>query len=141
MGERLCALPLEHVLEVMRPLAVERVEGAPPFVSGLSVVRGEAVAVVDARRLLGEDPAPAQRWVSLHVGPRRLALAVTAVLGTRSLARAELSSAPPWLGEAAELRATLGTLDGHLLEVLESARLLPQLPGDSDGAASAGAAP
>ena len=43
----LAALPLEHVVETMRPLPVEPLGDAPRFILGLSIVRGEPIPVVD----------------------------------------------------------------------------------------------
>jgi purine-binding chemotaxis protein CheW len=44
-GGRLCALRLESVRETTRPLPIEPIAGTPPFVLGISVMRG----VVNAR--------------------------------------------------------------------------------------------
>ena len=51
----MCALPLVHVLEVMRPLPLEKVEPAPAFLLGLAVIRGEPLPVVDVAALLPGD--------------------------------------------------------------------------------------
>lgn len=126
MGGRYSGLPLEHVVEVMRPLPLERVADAQAFVRGMSIVRGEAVPVVDARRLLdGGEPGPGGRLVTLRVGPRRVALHVDGVLGVRTIAQEVLREVPPLLGDASAARTALGALDGRLLELLDAARLLP----------------
>jgi chemotaxis signal transduction protein len=46
------AIPIEQVIEVMRPLPVETISGIPSFVSGLSVIRGSPVPVIDTGLLL-----------------------------------------------------------------------------------------
>jgi purine-binding chemotaxis protein CheW len=122
-----CALPLRDVGEVMRPLAVEHIEAAPPFVLGLTVIRGQAVPVVDLGHLLMGESTTITRFVSLRVQGRGVALAVSEVLGTRSLSPDELSRVPSLLGEGAEFRAALGALDGHLVSILQSARLVERL--------------
>jgi purine-binding chemotaxis protein CheW len=124
VGERTCALPIEHAREVMRPVAIERVPSAPAYLLGLSVIRGENVPVLDAGSLLTGEPAEVKRLVVLRVGERRVALAVAAVVGTRALQPAELDGLPPLLAGARELVRALAVLDGGLLEVLESARLV-----------------
>jgi len=122
---RLCALPLEHAVETMRPLAVEPVVGAPPFVRGLAVVRGEPLPVVDAARLLGLQEGPIGRFVTVAVGVRRVALAVDAVVGVRRFPPGSLRALPPLLHEAAgDVVDAIGLLDSALLLVLRSARLL-----------------
>jgi purine-binding chemotaxis protein CheW len=126
---RLCALPLQHVIETLRPLPVDPVAGAPRFVRGLTRLRGEPVPVVDAARLLGDDEAPAQRYVALTMGARRIALAVGEVLGVRAVPADELQALPPLLHEAAtDVIAAIGRLDAELLLVLEATRLLPDEP-------------
>lgn len=123
---RLCALPIGHVVEIMRPLAVEPVAGAPHFVQGLAVVRGAAIPVVDAARLLGGSSIRAERFLTIVAAGRRIALAVGAVLGVRPLPSASLAELPPLLHDAgADVIAAIGLLDAELLLVLRSARLLP----------------
>src|ERR1039458_3558579 len=82
---RRCALPLEHVVETMRPLPIGPLAGAPPGVSGLAVIRGAPVPVVDLSRLFSSDVgyievAPT-RFVTVRVGQRVVALAVDRVEG------------------------------------------------------------
>jgi purine-binding chemotaxis protein CheW len=124
---RLCALPLEHVVETLRPLPVEPVPGAAPFVLGLAVIRGVPVPVVDSARLLGaRDVAQAGRFVTVTAGNRRVALAVDCVLGVRAVVPELLHALPPLLHEAdTDVIAAIGLLDAELLLVLRSARLLP----------------
>ena len=115
---------MEHVREVMRPLRIERVPSAPAYMLGLSVIRGDNVPVLDLGSMLEGRPAAATRLVVLRVGERSVALAVTAVVGARALDRAELGALPPLLAESRELVGALAVLDGALLEVLASGRLL-----------------
>jgi purine-binding chemotaxis protein CheW len=127
-GERRVALALGGVVEVLRPLPVTSLAGAPAFVLGASVIRGAAVPVIDARSLLGaERTEVAARWISLRVGARRAALAVDEVVGARTLDRAALAEMPPLLRSAASgVAADVGALDGELLLVLQAARLVPE---------------
>lgn len=127
-GNRCCALPVEHVIETLRPLPIEPFREAPEYVPGASVIRGGAVPVVSASALLGApDTETPQRLVTLRAGPRVVALAVGAVLGVRALDAEELGGGlPPLLGETAgDLASELGALDSALLVVLRGARLVP----------------
>ena len=134
VGSRIVALGVRDVWETMRPLPIEPLSGAPSFVLGLAIVRGFAIPVVDADRLLGSSvsfsttmisPSPA-RFVSLKLGVRSAVLAVDAVLEIRALPAAVLASIPPLLREAgADLVSVVGALDARLLLVLEAARLVP----------------
>jgi len=128
VGARYCALPIEHVEETMRPLPLEPLARMPPFVLGLSIIRGAATPVVHAGKLLaaGEATTPA-RFLTLKVGERRVAFAVDAVLGVRDLASRALSDLPPLLQEAGdEVVSAIGTLDSDLLLLLRSARVVPE---------------
>jgi purine-binding chemotaxis protein CheW len=131
-GSHVCALPLDHVVETMRPLAIEPVAGGPSFVRGLSRIRGAPVPVVDLRSILGTDvnargDAEVRRFVTLRVGGRRVALAVEAVVGVLRLEQARLRDMPPLLREAVGGAVeAAGTLDGELLLVLRAGRLVPE---------------
>lgn len=108
----------------MRPCPVERVEPAPHYVLGAAVIRGQTVPVLDTGVLLTGEPCVASRFVVMRVGERRVALAVTEVFGARSIGAAELGGLPPLFAGSGDLLRGLGVLDGQLLEVLESSRLV-----------------
>lgn len=121
------AVPIGYVIEIMRPLAVESLQGMPTFVRGLSVVRGAPIPVIDAGVLLGGTNADATRWVSLRVGARSVALAVESVEGFGELLPESTSPLPPLLHEArAEVIAAIGALDSNLLLVLDATRILSE---------------
>src|SRR5262245_32333466 len=95
VGASYLAFPLSQVIEVLRPLALQRIADAPAWLLGLSVQRGVVTPVLDAELLLHgqrmEPAAPAAsagargRWVALHSEQRRIALAVDAVKTTTRL--------------------------------------------------------
>ena len=133
VGERRCALPIEQVVETLRPLPIDEVRGAPSFVLGVTLLRGAPVPVVDAARLLGVVASGAPtRFVAVRVGERRVVLAVDEVLGIGEVPAALRAELPPLVAsiDAAAI-AALASADGELLHVLEAARLVP------DGAWSA----
>ena len=139
--DRLCSLPLQYVVETMRPLPIASLTGVPSFVRGIAVVRGVAVPVVDAGILLGTDHPPGPtRFVTLRTGENQVALSVEEVLGVRELTLASLRELPPLLRDAAgEVLRAIGTLDTGLLFALQTARLVPEsvwqairIPGIND---------
>lgn len=133
LRSQLCALPLECVAEIMRPMPVTALAGTPDFVRGMSLIRGAAVPVVDAGLLLGADEPPEPtRFVTLNIEKRQVALAVEQVVGIRGLAAVSLQDLPPLLHEAnADLVVAIGMLDRELLLVLQAARVVPDSVWDS----------
>jgi purine-binding chemotaxis protein CheW len=135
--DRLCAIPLASVVETFRPLPVEPLASAPPFVLGLSLIRGIPTAVVDAAGLLGAGVGTPGRFVTLRISDRRVVLAVDAVAGVRTIEGERLQALPSLLRDAGrELVEAVGSLDAELLFVLRGARWLPQdLPdrGEAEG--------
>ena len=126
--ERLCSLPLQYVVETMRPLPVALLAGLPAFVRGMSVVRGVAVPVVDAGAILGSGHPPRPtRFVTLRTGENLVALSVEEVLGVRELTLSSFRELPPLLREAAgDVLSAIGTLDTSLLFALQTARIVPE---------------
>jgi purine-binding chemotaxis protein CheW len=132
---RTCALPISSVIEAMRPLPIEPVSGTPPFVRGVSIIRGMPVPVVDMRILLGAEGGIASRFVALRLGERQVAISVDAVLGVRQLAPSMTRNLPPLLqGASHDAIEAIGTLDEQMLVVLRSGW---QLPGEVFQAVSA----
>jgi purine-binding chemotaxis protein CheW len=125
-GMCLCALPLEHVVEIMRVLPIETLAGAPRYVRGLCIIRGLPTPVVDAALLIGDAVTRPQRLVTIRTGGRMVALAVRAVLGIRMIDAQTGGQLPPLLRDAARDTITsIGTLDAALLYFLHAARIIP----------------
>lgn len=127
-GSRTCVFPLAAVVEVMRPLPAEPLAGMPPFVHGLSIIRGTPVPVVDLGAILGTERSAAKgRFVVLGIDGRRLAVAVDAVLAVRVLAAADFAELPPLLRESCpEPIAAIAALDQQLFLFLEAGRFVPE---------------
>ena len=122
----ICALPIGDLVETMRPLPIEPLAGAPRFVRGVSIIRGEPVPVIDGGMLLAGEPlASPGRLVTLRIGARSVALAVDEVIGVRTMSAA--TELPPLLQRAgADVVTAIGALDAELLVVLRTARLVPE---------------
>ena len=128
VGPHLCALPLVHVVETMRPLPIVAIAGTPPFVLGMAVIRGGPVPVFSVSAVVGASSAPPGRFVTIRVEARVVALAVDAVEGVATLDPSTLADVPPLLREASrEVLQSVGALDARLVVVLRTARLLPSL--------------
>jgi purine-binding chemotaxis protein CheW len=57
LGGQEYGLPILQVREVLRPVPVEPVPGAPAIVPGVINLRGQVVSLIDLRRYLGLPPA------------------------------------------------------------------------------------
>jgi purine-binding chemotaxis protein CheW len=131
VGGMACALPIEHVVETLRPLPVEPLGGrddeALALIDGVAMIRGAVVPVVDARKLLGVSGEPATRFVVVRAGERRIALAVDAVLDVVPIEPDVVSELPPLLcGARADRIAAIGAHDAGLMVVLDAARVIPE---------------
>lgn len=125
-GALLCALPVAHVIETMRPPPLDVLPGTPHFVAGMAIVRGAPLPVIVVSRLFGKEDKRPERLVVARVGQRRVGLAVDAVVGVRALPRDMLQQLPPLLRDAShDAIADIGTLDGELMVVLQAARIVP----------------
>ncbi len=90
---RWLALPIEQVVETMRPLPIDPIDpisDAPACVLGTARIRGERLQVIDAAQLFGltRSAAPS-RFIVVHAGASRVALQVDAVLDVRALGAGE----------------------------------------------------
>jgi purine-binding chemotaxis protein CheW len=123
----LCALPLHVVIETMRPLPIEPLAGVPPYVSGMSIVRGEPTPVIDLALLLGATRELPWRFVTVRSSGKQVALAVGAVAGIYDLDCRVMDQLPPLLRSvSAEFVKSVSILDEQFLFALRSGWELPQ---------------
>ncbi len=130
-GGRFIALPIQAVIETMRPLPIDPIPGAPQYVLGVSVIRGIPVPVLDMPALVTGSPTQAGRFVTIRPdhgdSARSVALAVDDVAGLRQLETTDLTAVPGLLTEMDHgIVSALGQLDDQLLLVLSHTRLLPE---------------
>lgn len=127
-GGSTCAIPSQCVCEIMRPLPLQEVAGAPAYLAGLSVIRGAATPVVDLNLLMGGATYAhaARRLVLVDVDDRRVALAVHDVYGLRRLDLTQRDALPPLLRDSAgDAVEAIGVADAQLMMLLRTGRLVP----------------
>jgi purine-binding chemotaxis protein CheW len=112
----------------MRPLPIVAIDGTPEAVLGAAVIRGEAIPVVDAGRLLGGSAlSTVYRFVTVRTGTRTIALAVDAVIGVLRIPFPATRRLPPLLGSVpSSILAAIATLDQEFVALLEASRLVPE---------------
>jgi purine-binding chemotaxis protein CheW len=146
-GPHICAIGLERVAEVLRPLPTTPFAGAPPFVRGVSVVRGAAVPVIAVAALLEghtpgtpgipdtpaeRPPSGAARFVSVRADPRPMALDVDAVIGVRDLPLDLLPDVSSVFGAGVrDAVAAIGALDEQPVVFLAATRRVPDSVWDT----------
>ncbi len=121
-----CALPLADVIEIMRPRTIEAVDCDLPFVQGVCIIRGLLTPVVNLNELLGMPGGPSQRFVTIRLGDRQVALSVDGVTGIRDFDALTLQEIPPLLaGISKDVLDAVGTVDEKMLMVLKAGWRLP----------------
>jgi chemotaxis-related protein WspB len=145
VGREPLALDIRRVREVVPRVRLQTVSGAPDWLAGVFIYRGQIVPVLDLHRLVGGEECPlhlSSRIILVpHRGPdggeRLLGLLATQVADIR-----EVQNEGPATSLTAEGRADLGPVvaDGPgVLRILALDRLLPDsawrqlltLPGEA----------
>ena len=122
---RCFALPVGAALEIMRALPTERVATAPPFVLGVSIIRGIPVPVVDTAALLGEPMSDAKRFSTVRARSRILAFAIESVIGLHTIPKAVQEKLPALFGNNDAI-AAIAALDEGITYFLNAARAVSE---------------
>lgn len=128
VGTWICALPVQLVVETMRPQPILPVSSDLPFVRGVSRVRGALLPVLDLALLLGVPVfEPARRFITVRSDTQKLCLMTGEVVRVTALDEELLQETPQLLRAALPAQVErLGTLDGAAVATLSTARLLPE---------------
>jgi purine-binding chemotaxis protein CheW len=128
---RLCALPATQISEIMRPLPIGRLPGAPPFLLGVAVIRGAPAPVVDLAQLLDERRSKPSYFVATGQGSRRVALTIDDVIGVRPMPHGPSNGFPSVLESAAAgFVSSVRILGQEALVVLSSGKIVPETAWD-----------
>jgi purine-binding chemotaxis protein CheW len=130
VGTLACAIPVEHVIETMRPLPVEPLGHGAAYVRGVAVIRGEPTIVIDAAVLFGQgvkaSAGARSRFVVVRAATKAAALLVDSVDEVRAIAQAELGALPALARTASsDVIAAIAAVDSKLVVVLEATKLMP----------------
>jgi purine-binding chemotaxis protein CheW len=125
-GPFYCALSLGEVIETMRPLATRPLVGTPPYVRGLTILRGAPAPVIDMTRLLTGVETTVDRYVAVRAGHGPIVCATGPVLGVRQV-HVEPPEGPAALlsGVSRTLIAAVGTVGTEPLLLLHSIAAVP----------------
>ncbi|MGX6606335.1 chemotaxis protein CheW [Micromonosporaceae bacterium Da 78-11] len=136
-GALLCALPLDEVIETMRPLETRPLAGTPTYVRGISVLRGIPTPVIDVARLLGGAQAEVRRFIAVRTERGPVALATGPVLGIQDTAADIDRGHPALLGSGSNrFIAGVATIGTEPLLLLQSMRAVPDVVWEASAAAA-----
>jgi purine-binding chemotaxis protein CheW len=129
LGQEEYAVPIEHVREVLKAPAITEVPRAPTHVLGVVTVRGEVVAVIDARGRLGlAGPSAGARIVIVDAGDGPLGLLVDSVASVVRLPAGSIEPCPQGISAAAaDCVIGIGRQRDRLFMVLDPAALMPRV--------------
>ncbi|HEU5451255.1 MAG TPA: chemotaxis protein CheW [Terriglobales bacterium] len=127
VGQETFGVPIASVQEILRPLPVTPVPGAPPHVEGVINLRGRIVSVVDLRKRCG---APAEshrrnRIVVAETEGRRIGLMVDSASEVLRIAENTIEPPASVFGEAEPGFVTgVAKLANRLVILVDLAKLL-----------------
>ena len=127
VGQETFGVPIASVQEILRPLPVTPVPGAPPHVEGVINLRGRIVSVVDLRKRCG---APAEshrrnRIVVAETEGRRIGLMVDSASEVLRIAENTIEPPASVFGEAEPGFVTgMAKLANRLVILVDLAKLL-----------------
>lgn len=126
--DRLLAVPVEHVHEVVPAFEMLRVTGMPPVMAGLIGLRGSVLPVVDTSVLLGQDALELgvhMHFIVLETGHRKFALLFEGVEDLVEIDRVRITrhmqgaGRGPFLGVVAQGENMVLVLDAEACASLE----------------------
>ena len=91
------ALEISAIQEINRKMQLTAVPHAPPFVRGVTNLRGEVVSILDMHHILGKetrDDLPSDRNLIVNLGDARFGLRVDKVSDIMTVQSAELTVPP-----------------------------------------------
>ena len=135
-GPLYCALPLEEVVETMRPLQTRPLAGTPPYVRGLTILRGAPAPVIDVTLLITGAAGEIDRYIAVRAGRGPIACATGVVLGVRQI-EVEPPEGPAaiFTGVSKALIAGVGSIGTDPLLLLRGIRTVPDDVWEAAGAA------
>lgn len=135
IGSKYAALRVLDTKEILRPLPLEAFANLPPFIRGLSLIRGMQTPVISLKEFLegphNESNHPNDEikkliWVTLGVMDRPIAIEVDSIAGIFEISSEVLQNVPPLLAHAySDSISSCGVLDHDLLLVLQLALFIP----------------
>lgn len=126
VGGTFYGIPIDRVREIVRYIQVTPVADVPEAVAGAIDVRGEILAVVDARCRFGKPVTPPRRGTAIvlvRTADRSVGLVVDEVLDVLGVTR-DLLTTPGGMFARAEAIVAIATLDAEIVQIVDLERVL-----------------
>ncbi|AOV18095.1 hypothetical protein BJI67_14405 [Acidihalobacter aeolianus] len=137
LGEHEMVAQMSEIAEIGDMLPMARLPGAKPWVMGLANMRGNLLPVIDLKRFLFADDAPATdagRLLVVRHGGGLIGLRVDGVVGMRHFAEAQRTGDTPHLPQPLEACVVEGFVDQGVVRPVFSIRRLVSDPAFQDAA-------
>jgi purine-binding chemotaxis protein CheW len=122
------AFGIGQIQEIVILDRITRVPQVPPYVDGVSNLRGKIIPIINLRRLLGLPPKPSDtetRTIVVNVGGRTMGCTVDVVSRVMRIPTDSIQPAPETIAaDEAHYIAGFARLDGRLMILLDIDRLL-----------------
>ena len=128
VGPETYGVPIAAVQEILRPMPITAVPGAPPQVEGVVNLRGRIVSVVDLRKRCGAAPttdARKNRIVVAEVEGRRVGMVVDSASEVLRIAESCIEPPSTVFGDSPASYVTgVAKLPGRLVILVDIAKML-----------------
>jgi purine-binding chemotaxis protein CheW len=127
LGPEVFGVHISRVVEILKAPAPSPLPEVPDYISGVITLRGEVIPVVDMRKRLSVEPAPAkERAVIIRSGKEKIGLLVDEVLEIKGFTEKDASPLPElFRGVKTEyFKAIARTEGGHVAILLDMDRIL-----------------
>jgi purine-binding chemotaxis protein CheW len=119
-------IPIERVVEIIKPQKVFTIPGLPDFLSGVMSLRGSIIPLIDLRRRFGVDPSgKKERLIVTRFGGEKTGFLVDEIREILAISPADVSPPPSFFrGFRTEYITGLGRKDDSIIIILNIDSLL-----------------
>lgn len=122
-------VPVEQVREVRDMQTVTPVPGSPPFVEGVTNLRGQIIAVMDLRRRLGlpEKGGKGEKIIIIDLGKHAMGVVVDSVTEVSTIRGPDIEKNTEVTSTLDESILGVGKQGNHLTIILDIAKTIAQV--------------
>ena len=120
-------VPINKVQEIINLPQITKMPQSPPYVEGISNMRGKIITIVKLRSLLGfpESDGP-QKVIVLASGKVAFGILVDGITGVISIENSSIEPAETFMADIREAVDGAAKIDDRLIIMLDPRRMIPQ---------------